>query len=288
MIIALLPALWGLGFHRGAPVKQDFDERAACKAAVVYTILDGLDSADPQVRARALDASRYFIDPKLDDKLCELSFTDPDANAKGLAWGLVIHRPWLWGRVIRRLRSSNPDDRAQAASILHAQLRSRSLPYMVPLLRDPDSRVREAAVTGIEGSGDVLLPLLKPLLKDSCWAIRFVSVAALANNPSPKCLEVLGETLSTESSPRVRTQYAKAFGRLALFNRRFAEKEILTLVFDNDGGTVSDALYSLAVADYKKAKALAASFLHDPRGEVASESQFILRSPPERFRRYQI
>ncbi|MGC4113171.1 MAG: hypothetical protein QM765_00520 [Myxococcales bacterium] len=88
-------------------------------------------------------------------------------------------------------------DRALAIHLIGGVRGERALPLLEKYLADPDSEVRSAVEDIAEDLGDAGKPLLKKLVKDEDFGVRFWAAATLSETNDPEGVEVLIEGLKT-------------------------------------------------------------------------------------------
>ncbi len=115
---------------------------AADRLASVLTV------GAPSARLRAAMAAGTRPDPAYVEILVARCAVEPDFGVREiLTWALMRHDPDVTvDRLIRELRSDNPQARSQALHTLSKIGDDRAWPAITPdLLRDPDERVSRAA-----------------------------------------------------------------------------------------------------------------------------------------------
>jgi len=208
------------------------------------------------------------------------------------------------------LAHPDPTVRATAASALGRLAAAKSADRLVPLLQDPDHRVRANAVEALAASCDpAMIGRIRPLLTDPATRVRVntvlalgtlegvdaaaeglpmicalargdsearsTAIFALGRLPSEASLELLCELLK-DPDPRLRTQAAKALGRIG------APRVIPALVEALAGpAELRHATRRSLAAIVEKCGAactqeLAQTALNSPRPEIRSELADVL------------
>ncbi len=176
-----------------------------------------LDDAEPMVRAAAVQALTAIQREEASDRVSPL-LTDPDVAVRAATVSGLIRHGGLDG-VIRsagelKAMATSEDYRARerAAWILGEVGVATFYQPLVPLLKDPDTRVRRAA---IDAAGKLASPQLIPALVEALSAARLAgaAVAALVR-VGPRGLEAAVHLLADEKSPReARVQATRVLAR---------------------------------------------------------------------------
>ena len=141
---------------------------------------------------------------------------------------------------------------------------------LVKALSDPAPEVRaEVVMTLAFLEGDIINPLLEPLLSDSVDIVRSNTISALSYSEAP-LTDILSEKLIqciNEESIQIRDRCARALGRLKVHG---AEKILLeTLVNDSSHVVRTGAAVGLGLLDFIESKAI--DILHGHLGQETSE-----------------
>ena len=128
---------------------------------------------------------------------------------------------------------------------------------LVNALSDPAPEVRaEVVMTLVFLEGEIIVPLLEPLLSDSVEVVRSNTISALSFSKAP-LNEILSDKLiacMSEKSIQIRDRCARALGRLKV---QGAEKILLeTLQKDSSFVVRTGAVVGLGMLDFIDSKAI--------------------------------
>jgi HEAT repeat protein len=179
-----------------------------------------------------------------------------------------------------RLASKVPEVAAVAAEFLSRTGSPQASGMLIPLIRHPDERVREAALLGLAelGGRDVVRPAM-PALKDESVVVRAAAARVLAAGGDPASTTVLVRRLEQEADEGVLAALLKAIGQLGA-------KEALEVLarYAEPGGKPrrspyvrAAAIEGLARIDRSEARALLELYTRDKEPTVKRAAEASLR-----------
>jgi HEAT repeats/HEAT repeat len=155
------------------------------------------------------------------------------------------------------LLNDSDEVRANAAHTLSIVVSQSTIPYLAPLLKDPNASVRATTVEilgRIEPSKKSVIPLLIPLLKDSDVLVRLNTATILgeigkaATSAIPSLISLL-----KDESQWVRSQAATSLGNMGK-SAKVAIPDLIPLLKDPSSGVSGAAAKSLSKLGYTSVK----------------------------------
>lgn len=166
---------------RGAP------DRDALRAMAMSTLWQALRTPSPAIRLRAVQiAERLELEPLADEVMRRMGDDDPAVRAAAAVAVLRAH-PDAPRIATDALSSDRAEARAIAVEGIARKVGRRALPDLVPRLRDPDARVRRAAVRAVAplAPARVLADILRMARRDPAGPVRAEALRAAADRGAP-------------------------------------------------------------------------------------------------------